>query len=240
MNKWRQFLNKILAALVCVTGSVFAQTPQRTPISPEAPLVNPIPKNTEWKIKISSTTTRDNQSEPGPVLKEIRGERTANVRHELISWSSGDTERWIAGYFLLESIPGRKDIVPTRFPKNEKFLNAQLGLLPELNWLSPSNYKGTVEFKGRSCRYYELKTTVQQEIDGDMEREIKAGTRQRPEETLYIHKAWIDVPSGLPLAFENQDYKYEYEFSPLQETLQLVVPERFVQAAREIDPAFQP
>lgn len=224
MNRWRLFRNSCIA-LALAAGVLRA--------APPVPPYQPAPPGTEWTIKVTAL-------QPDAAgLTEIRGRRTATLRHEVVKWRDRETERWLARNFALETVLDRAEVIATPYPKNSRLVEKRLAEFPELDWLSSANQHGTAEIGGKKCRYYDTRFVVKPEVDGELLRAVREGRTEMPKDIIYTYKAWIDAETNLPVAYESQDYRYEYSFSRSPD-LTLSLPDSFLQAARQLDPSFTP
>jgi len=232
MNCWKLFRNSVGAALLIITATaVCAQA-----VADKPPYYKTLEPNMEWVIKV----TLVNKVEGRRTFREIRGSRSNSLRHEVISWVGGETERWLTGRFLLETLPDQRDVIPTPYPPTLKEMEKRLAEFPELNWLAPEHQKGVAEVNGKSCRYYTKTVVVKPEIDAVVLEMVARKEIEMPRDSVYNYQAWIDATTGLPVAYESSDYRYEYEFTFSETPISLTLPNRFLQAARMIDPKFTP
>ena len=208
--------------------------------APKPPLVASLPAGMKWLIALTPKQAPQTSTDEKPKrqLKTIQGERSATLRREVYEWSDLSTERWYVGHLVLATAPGRSDIIPTSYPRNEKLTEARLGGFPDLNWIAMEHYKGVVTRKKLTCYLYEY-TEVAKAVLEPAERDLIAqGKMAAPEDTVYLHRAWIDTATLLPVAFENTNYLMEFEFSRGGGNPSL--PTRFLDAARKIDPTIAP
>ncbi len=220
MNNWKSFRNSLVVASAFATSGLLAQSPAAS-----MPYYKAIAPDTEWVIKVTSL-----KKSQGRAFTEIRGQRSADLRHEIISWGDLTTERWLTGDFLLETAAEQPGVMMTPYAKIASAREKRLAELPELDWLNPARRKGSAEVKGKTCHYYEYTEVVSQEIDAEIRERIKAGKLTGSLDSTSVYKAWIDVQTGLPVAYESPDYRYEYEFALAKEKLRLSLPEKFLQA----------
>jgi|GEM_PF-5557158 len=238
MNNWNPLSNNYLRILAVLLGLSTYQTHAQSVSSPPDQSVRPLPENSEWTIAVKAL--EPDKTNPGAQLKEIRGQRTASLRQDIYDYGDSTTERWIAGNFLLETFSGQNSVVPTPYPKNSPKLKTLLSSFPELDWVSPAHYQG-IEVRDKvECRFYKRTIVVKPEIDGEIRSAVAAGKIEMPADIIYSYKAWIDPETNWPVAFEGLGFHYDYKISVPENKITLSLPNRFLQAARQIDPNFSP
>ncbi len=220
-------LTALLAAYLPISGFQAGAADPEKPSPPEQAAM--IPPNTQWTIEVTVL-----KPDPAlPALKKIQGERSKSLRHETMTWSNATIDRWTTRGVMLEKRPDRTSILLTPLPKSPTLSEKRLGLINELRWIAKNNYKGMTKIGERACHYFEHTETIDLEPEAD-----GAASQKEKKDLLFVtFRAWLDPVTGLPVAFENDRYRYEYAFES-SKNLDLKLPPEFATGAKKADPTF--
>ena len=130
-----------------------------------------------------------------PIMTGIRMTRVGSVICYQIQWiGNRTTEAWkdtTSGYGVrqhprtgeLYVVPGG-DLMPATLAGVDQ---------PSIAWIRPEDLVGQVRFENKKCLHYER-------------------TMVFPEGGTCVYKAWIDMETGVPLAFEDAEASYKLTF----------------------------
>jgi hypothetical protein len=220
MNRTYLFVPILFAGLM--PTALLAQDKAAYP-PPTAPLVASVAENAAWVLSISdgkarSTTTPNQpmgkgapQSEAkNPDLREIRVTKTGTLKRDLFSYDNGTTsEVWYVAGILLTPDSNQQLTV-----FNYKGVQAQFGNqlgnamvsagFTGLDWLNFKYYDQFVFYQGQPCYHYGIKVPQRQLVP--------EGVPPTAAVSLSA-EAWINVKTGLPVAYTGGDGKvYTYRF----------------------------
>jgi hypothetical protein len=205
---------------------------------PTPPLVAPVPDNAQWTLAIGSgketpaptAAPGDSQVQaPAKDVHEVHVTKTGKLKRDIISSGGGTVEVWYADGMFLAGDSNRRIMVV-----DYKSIDAQLGSAlgdplrstgyTGLNWLDLKYYDQVVSYHGRTCYHYAIKTQVRTPFGDAPQTPVTVGA-----------EAWIEVGTGLPVAYtapDGQVYTYHFLAPP---TSPLVLPPAFQAALADYE-----
>jgi hypothetical protein len=205
-----------------LVGLSFAALPAQDTANyppPTPPLVAPVPDNAAWILSISDgkeqslkPATTSGPSQAGSAnagLKQISVTKTGKLKRDIVAYGNGTTvELWYADGVLVTTDSKRQPTVLDYKVADARFGNG-LGSATKsagftgLNWLDLKYYDHVVMYQGQPCYHYGITTKQAQPLSAP------PGTASQ---TIGA-EAWINVKTGLPVAYTTGDGKlYTYRF----------------------------
>jgi len=190
---------------------------------PTTPLVALVPENAAWILSVSegkgrSTTTQNQPMGKGvlqaaaknPELKEIHVTKTGTLKRDILSYGNGTTaEVWYVDGVLFTPDSNQQLTVFNYNGVQAQFGN-QLGNamvsagFTGLDWLNLKYYDQFVFYQGQPCYHYGIKVPQRQLVPESVP----------PTAAVSLSaEAWINVKTGMPVAYTGGDGKvYTYRF----------------------------
>ena len=156
------------------------------------------------------------------VLKAIEVTRSRGLTRSRFKWANGkSSEIWWTNQ-PKAMLAEKPDGAAVEF---DSMLVGIGHLLPDsdmFGWVREKNFVKEIEHKGKRCLYFEDKVEAVNQVPGHVNRREDA-----PQEvSVTLHRAWIDTETGLPVALDDGQNIYSFQFLP-PPTTALVLPERF-------------
>ncbi|SDU02633.1 hypothetical protein SAMN05444156_1522 [Verrucomicrobium sp. GAS474] len=204
-------MNRILLLLLLFPTALPAQelagaAPDSAPVPP---YVEDPPASFSWKIvHAPRPPAPDAPSLPATVhfLKESKLSRTPSAMRIVKTWSDGvTTEEWRYQSLTLFTQPNSGEIYVMEESDSLRasFATMSTSAFPEFSWINAASYVGTETYNG-SPAYVFAQAAV-------ADSPISPSTGRRAIEAHPALKAWIDVKTKLPLAYDDGVALHTYE-----------------------------
>ena len=211
-NRWSKFPNEhftvknfALISVVCLTMApalAFAQS------APKLPMVHRMSAFASWTVTHEYKDSSGKSQTPPSAIQSLTVTKTDKTYWLQTLLASGKkTETWVFDGTQLQSTPDGVSIylvpAPTKESPQPLYVDYSKNEFEELEWLSPSNYKGIDTYQGKPIYRFEM---------------AKSGAHLT---------ALLSVDSQLPLYFSDGQETYVYSYNPPPVAL-LTPPRRFL------------
>jgi hypothetical protein len=223
---WGLFLPVCLSA----QQSVPATAPKASPTPPAPPLVRRVPDLTEWGITYTlngtaAPVTVDSGREGAKQLEPLQTKsifKGGGMILEITAKGGGaSTQTWhLSGGVRMHSADGKTWIVGASSPAGFETADYTTQDFAGLSWISPQNFKGEVDYKGRKCFVFSDKVvtteaseleaikshldrsfdTVKKDENGNTTVQVGVHPQFHIEDFKKEVYAYIDVETRLPVA----------------------------------------
>ena len=194
---------------------------------PDPPLVAAAPDGCAWTIDVQQKKPRPSPPtdpkwvyaykralEIYPRILRVTDVKSGKDRLEETSYENGKTGTLYIynGYVVYQPMnwPADKALA---MPVNYRDSPVKGGLgsdFPDVGWIRPEVFAGTVMYEGQRCHYYEDKNASP----------VSGGDHLNPAKTKGV-RAWIDARTRLPIAVEDEAVFKKYTYSQSAVTIQL-------------------
>ncbi|MEM6822249.1 MAG: hypothetical protein AAF558_09935 [Verrucomicrobiota bacterium] len=183
---------------------------------PIAPFLNEPSDYSQWKIEVETLKKfKSDQAalesgkqvimRPTLQLTEIRSYKFDNLKQDILIYADGSRqEYWHTDEFTLSQRPNRKISIHKK-PSDELPIYGNLTVspgYPGFDWLKLGYYRGVETLDDVTCYYFRL------EVNESVE------SAETQTTTLSIAEAWVDTQTRRPVAYQANNIRYRYYFTP--------------------------
>jgi hypothetical protein len=208
MNNLCRFAVIALLLGIGVAWGDDADAPLANVPPPQPPFVARAPAQSSWLIVI---TPNDGTDHPSKSLKAQLWTKSGTAMQCANVWSDGTrTEDTVVGTTKFAQSPGGGGVHLLSPKLDPRYHDFSTGDFEMLDWITPEDYVGAVTHAGERCYLFRTKGSAGKAND--------AASGQHDQSLAEINtpasptSAYISIRTGLPVAIENNDGEYRFQF----------------------------